>query len=244
VSLLDNAAVPLAGDDEDTFWFEGKPKPETDNDLSWSISYVVEEDYLKVMGMPLERGRFFTAQDNENSSHVVVVDDVFAQKYFPEKDPIGQHIFLTGKNGRAEIIGIVPHVKQWGLDSDDKESLRAELYFPYSNFRTSYEAIVEWHRRHAAFPIKCCRDCRFAEAAIKGWQAHVMSRTQTMDSIIDSLCVAAIFMAGWGFTCSRWPLPPLHLRVISYRGQRVQESAFALRWAQTVAMSADGAWQS
>src|SRR6202043_487731 len=87
-------------------------------------------DYLKVMGIPLQRGRFFTAQDNENASHVVVVDEVFAKKYFPDSDPIGQHIILDNKGGRAEIVGIVSHVKQWGLDSDDKESLRAELYFP------------------------------------------------------------------------------------------------------------------
>src|SRR5262249_13145594 len=54
------AAVPLSGDDEDLFWIEGQPKPQTDDEKSWSISYVVEEDYLQLMGIPLERGRFFT----------------------------------------------------------------------------------------------------------------------------------------------------------------------------------------
>ena len=73
-----------SSDDEDLFWIEGKPQPQTDNDKNWSLSYVVEEDYLKVMGIPLQRGRFFTAQDNENASHVVVVDEVFAKKYFPD----------------------------------------------------------------------------------------------------------------------------------------------------------------
>jgi ABC-type antimicrobial peptide transport system permease subunit len=38
---------------------------------------------------------------------------------------------LNNKGGVAEIVGVVGHVKQWGLDSDDKQSLRAELYFPY-----------------------------------------------------------------------------------------------------------------
>ena len=76
------ASVPLAGDDEELFWLEGQPKPATENDMSWALSYVVQEDYLKVMGIPLQRGRFFTAQDRERSSQVVVIDDVFAPKVF------------------------------------------------------------------------------------------------------------------------------------------------------------------
>jgi predicted permease len=46
------AAVPLSDDDEDLFWIEGQPKPASENDMSWAISYVVQEDYLKVMGIP------------------------------------------------------------------------------------------------------------------------------------------------------------------------------------------------
>ena len=124
-------ALPLAGDDEDLFWIEGQPKPANTNDMSWSLSYVVQEDYLKVMGIPLKRGRFFTAQDNERAPHVIVVDDAFAEKYFTGQDPIGKHVILDNKGGRAEIVGIVGHVKQWGLDADDTESLRAQLYFPF-----------------------------------------------------------------------------------------------------------------
>src|SRR5262249_45426238 len=125
------AALPLAGDDEDLFWMEGQPRPQATNDMNWAISYVVQEDYMRLMGIPLLRGRFFTAQGNERSGHVIVVDDVFAKKYFPDQDPIGKRIVLEAKGGVAEIVGIVGHVKQWGLDSDDKQKLRAELYVPY-----------------------------------------------------------------------------------------------------------------
>jgi len=125
------AAVPLASDDEELFWMEGQPKPASESEMSWAISYVVQEDYLKVMGIPLERGRFFTEQDREHSRHVIVVDDVFAQKFFGGQDPIGKRLNLASLGGMAEIVGVVGHVKQWGLDSDDKQSLRAQLYSSY-----------------------------------------------------------------------------------------------------------------
>jgi predicted permease len=194
-------AVPLSSDDEDLFWIEGKPQPQTDDDKNWSLSYVVEEDYLKVMGIPLQRGRFFTAQDNENSSHVVVVDDVFAKKYFPDADPIGQHIFLDNKGGRAEIVGIVSHVKQWGLDSDDKETLRAELYFPFIQLPdqamqlsgSGTGVMVRYDPRATTIGDSL-------RAAVKGISAeHVMSKAQTMDEIIsDSLAAQRFSMAVFG----------------------------------------------
>src|SRR5258707_5016987 len=125
------AAVPLSSDDEELFWLEGQPKPASESDISWAISYVVQEDYLKVMGIPLERGRFFTTQDRERSQHVVVIDDIFARKFFGDQDPIGKRLSLVSLGGAAEIVGVVGHVKQWGLDSDDKQTLRAQMYSSY-----------------------------------------------------------------------------------------------------------------
>lgn len=121
-------ALPLSGDDENLFWFEGQPKPASENDMNWAIDYIVEPDYLTVMGIPLQRGRFFTSQDNERSPRVVVVDNVFAAKYFPNQDPIGKRIHMANGDYPAEIVGVVGHVKQWGLDSDDTQPLRAQFY--------------------------------------------------------------------------------------------------------------------
>ncbi len=123
-------AVPLSSDDEQLFWLEGQAKPANENDMNWAIDYIVEPDYLKAMGIPLLRGRFFTVQDNQHSPLVVVVDEVFAQKYFPNQNPIGKRIHVNRFDQLAEIVGVVRHVNQWGLGSDDRQSLRSDLYIP------------------------------------------------------------------------------------------------------------------
>lgn len=125
-----SGAAPLDYDDEQLFWLEGQAKPANDNDMNWAIDYVVDPDYLKIMKTPLLAGRFFTAQDDEHSPTVVVVDELFAKKFFPGQDAVGKRIHLKTGNQLAEIIGVVAHVKQWGLDSDEAQQLRAELYIP------------------------------------------------------------------------------------------------------------------
>jgi predicted permease len=131
-------AVPMSGDDEQTFWFEDRPKPANENDMSWAIDYIVEPGYLKAMGIPLQRGRFFTDQDNDHSPRVIVVDDVFARKFFPNQDPIGKRILSNSFAGPAQIVGVVAHVKQWGLDLDDTEKLRTQFYIPCMQMPDSF----------------------------------------------------------------------------------------------------------
>jgi hypothetical protein len=78
-----------------------------------------------------------TTQDNERSALVAVVDESFADKYFSHQDPVGKHINLKGVDRPIEIVGVVGHVKQWGLDQDDKESLHAQLYCPFMQLSDS-----------------------------------------------------------------------------------------------------------
>src|SRR5262249_53774247 len=124
-------ALPLSGDDEVLFWPGGQPRPSTLNDMNWALRYVVDPGYLQAMKIRLLRGRFFGPEDNEHSPPVVVVDDAFASRYFGSSNPLGQRINIDGGASSVEVIGIVQHVKQWGLDSDDKQSLKAQAYLPF-----------------------------------------------------------------------------------------------------------------
>jgi predicted permease len=124
-------AVPMQGDDEVLFWKDGQPRPANSNDMSWALNYVVGPDYLKVMKIPLLRGRFFDAHDDERSPLAIVVDDVFAEKFFPAENIMGKRVHLANPDTMGQIVGVVKHVKQWGLDSDDTHELRAQMYRPF-----------------------------------------------------------------------------------------------------------------
>ena len=123
-------ALPMSSDDEQLFWLDGQPKPANEDGMNWAVDYIVEPGYLNVMNIPLRRGRFFTSQDDEHAPLVAVVDDVLARRFFPRQDPIGKRIVMNSSGRKLEIVGIVGHVKQWGLDLDDTQSLRAQLYIP------------------------------------------------------------------------------------------------------------------
>ncbi len=131
-------AHPMEGDEEEYFWFVGKPKPQHQGDLAMALMYVVEPDYLKVMQIQLKRGRFFSPADNEHGAAVVVIDERLAERYFPGQDPIGQYLdFNTDptdpdKVPNPQIIGVVGHVNQWGLDSDASSPMQAQMYVPFA----------------------------------------------------------------------------------------------------------------
>jgi len=122
------AALPLISDDEQSFWLGNEQKPANQNDMHQSIRYIVGPGYLKAMGIPLLRGRFLSPSDDERAQRIIVVDDTFANKFFPHQDPIGKRIQLEQFDTPSEIVGIVGHVNQWGLDIDATNSLRAETY--------------------------------------------------------------------------------------------------------------------
>lgn len=124
----EDGATPFAGDSEIPFWIEGRPKPATQAQMDWSLLYLVSPDYLKVMHIPLLRGRFFTEQDNAHAPIVGVIDENFAKKYFANEDSIGKRIEFPGGGRPVEIVGVVGHVMQWSLASPG--AVKIGLYIP------------------------------------------------------------------------------------------------------------------
>ena len=131
--------IPLTGrDNEIPFYVNGRPRPTSQGDMLWALLYATGPGYLKAMDIPLLRGRFIEPQDMHRGSHVVVIDDVLARTVFPQEDPLGKRISVADLSGDLgpeisvpmEIVGVVGHVSQWGLDSDMTARVRSELYLP------------------------------------------------------------------------------------------------------------------
>ena len=122
---------PMIHDSSLPFWIEGQPKPANLQDMHQAMFYLVESGFRQAMGITLERGRFITPQDDEHAPVVVDIDDVFARTYFPHENPIGKRIHLALFNESPEIVGVVGHVKQWGLDADAKSAVEAQFDYPF-----------------------------------------------------------------------------------------------------------------
>jgi predicted permease len=188
-------AIPFSGDDEQLFLLEAQAKPANENDMNWAIDYIVEPGYLQAMGIPLQRGRFFTTGDNENSPLVVVIDDVFANKYFPGKDPIGKRIQINRFPHLAEIVGVVGHVKQWGLDSDDTQPLRSALYIPCDQMPKDFVAMTP---SGSAVVVRADDAAAGLSSAVRRISRKMSSQQvifgeQTMDSLISQSLVRRQF---------------------------------------------------
>ncbi len=128
VALVDT--VPMREGNNEIKYSTSTAKPRED-EKRLVLANSVTPDYLKVMRIPLLRGRFITDQDRLGSEGVVVIDDVMAQQAFPGQDPIGKHLWLDLGFDPARVVGVVRHVRYWGLAGDDQAQVRATAYYPF-----------------------------------------------------------------------------------------------------------------
>jgi predicted permease len=83
-------------------------------------------DYFRTMEIPLLKGRFFSDYDTmPNAQRVVLVDEKFAQRFWPRDDPVGKHVWRDPKK-QFTVLGVVGTVKQYGLEVDG----RIVVYWP------------------------------------------------------------------------------------------------------------------
>jgi predicted permease len=181
-------ASPMQGRDSVFFWLDGQPRPASTSEMHRALAYGVEPGYLTAMGIPLKQGRFFTAQDETGTQPIVVIDEVFARQYFPNADPLGKRINLGNNRSPLEIVGVVGHVKHWGLDADDSHSLRAQLYLPFRQLGWNSEADVVARVEGAAGTTATAHFDALRRVVQSQHSHNVIYEPQTMNDVIaDSL---------------------------------------------------------
>ncbi len=122
--------VPLSGQGGSMPFWIGAQKPVSLQGAPRLAMFLTGPDYLRTMGIPLLRGRFFTPQDTTKSPCVMAIDSVFAHAYFPDSDPLGQTLSAGfSPVGPCRIVGVVGHVKQWALH-DSSTYIQNLAYFP------------------------------------------------------------------------------------------------------------------
>ncbi len=134
--------LPLSGSNMVTS-FDIKEHPLPEGQRPGAPVRIIATDYFKTMGIPLRQGRIFDERDQLNSAPVVIVNERFAQKYFPGENVIGKLIqpgfSADDKEERVrEIVGVVGNVKHLSLKYEDSP----EMYLPRTQIPIHVMSIV------------------------------------------------------------------------------------------------------
>jgi putative ABC transport system permease protein len=134
--------LPLSGRDSGSnFVIEGRP-PLPYSQQPNGRYRVVDAGYFETMRIPLRGGRLIDSRDRENSPRVLLVNETLARQFWPNEQPIGKRIALSGARGESqwrEVVGIVADVKHYSLDGET----RPEMYFPFSQEpQTAVSAVI------------------------------------------------------------------------------------------------------
>ena len=144
------------------FHVTGTPKPPHGKEPSAEVN-VVSPDYFRVMGMPILRGRAFGPEDTvgvqrttpardgfAGAPRSVIIDESFARRYFPGKDPVGQHLDDTQVDEEKHpspppltIIGVVPRTRNEAPGENNVEKFNfPHMYFCAAQYPQDENTLV------------------------------------------------------------------------------------------------------
>jgi len=138
----------------------------------------VTTGYLSAMRIPLLQGRWVGEQDDATSPGVIVVNQAFANHFFPNTNAIGKRLQLMGDpQPTREIVGVVGNISHISLSEPDKP----EMYAPYAQFASPGINIVV---RAAANPMNLAAALQAQASAID--KDITLSGVKTMDDVLDA----------------------------------------------------------
>ena len=138
-----SSAVPFNGNwDRMSVGVEGRQFP-TGAHMPEADRYIVSADFFATMGIPLLRGRLFEAADRAGGPPVVVVDEAFARqlaRLSPTGEVLGMRLGAghRGADTLATVVGVVGHVKHYGLDAESQ----GQLYYHHLQYPWRWMSVV------------------------------------------------------------------------------------------------------
>jgi predicted permease len=151
------------------------------NERPIAVLQSVTRGYFRTLGIPLERGRDFTAGDTESAPPVAIITARLARRFWPDypkgQDPVGRHILAGAGSQPIEIVGIAGDVRQAGLAGE----LAAGLYRP----RAQMPALPAMFAvRTEGDPLRFVSAVRGQVTAIDHNQA--IGAVRTMDAVVEA----------------------------------------------------------
>jgi predicted permease len=129
--------LPLTGFDN-WYNFDAQDHPRNPRQIAMQgSSRIVSADYLKLMDIRLEHGRFFVPSDALGTSRAIIVNSALANYLWPNQDPIGKHLISLDKepsptvmdmNAASVVVGVVSDTRHESLD----QGAGSEVYLPMS----------------------------------------------------------------------------------------------------------------
>lgn len=136
------AVLPLTGD-QMSVSFDIEERREPPNQRPHSAISIVSPDYFSTLGIRLLKGRSFTEHDDANGPLVLVVNQAFADKFFPGESVLGKRIEPGATNGKEgtrlrEIVGVVANARQNPL----APAFEPIYYFPYQQLTWFFGSVI------------------------------------------------------------------------------------------------------
>jgi putative ABC transport system permease protein len=178
------SSVPLAGqNDSSDFEILGRPGPRQ-GELWIAGIATASSSYFETMGIPLLKGRQFTEEDDLGEhDRVAIINEAMVRRFFPDSDPIGQRLSISGG---TRIIGVVGNIRHTAVEMPDVP----EIYMPY-----------QFASRRLTMVVRSDSDPRPLIGAIRAETARI-DRNQsifaitTMDQLVaDALATRRYAMA-------------------------------------------------
>ena len=138
VSAGVSTTIPLGGHYDNSVILAEGYQMKTGESVISPIRLSVTPGYLETMGIALVRGRYFQDSDTVNSLPVVIVDEKLANRFWPDRDPIGQKMYeagddalaITDKTVRYTVVGVVRSIRLEDLSG--KGNQEGAHYFPFA----------------------------------------------------------------------------------------------------------------
>jgi putative ABC transport system permease protein len=172
------------------FIIEGRPL--SDKKPS-GLRYTVSPAYFQTMGIDVVKGRVFTAEDTRDSQPVTVINEVLAQRYFQNEDPVGKRLKQSPDSPSLEIVGIVRHVEHYNLDGQNPAQPQFYTNFDQTPLQTLPKSVgrINLLVRTEVEPLGLASGVRTQIAALN--KDQVVFNVRTMEQIVAQSVAARRF---------------------------------------------------